>query len=263
MRVSCSRRSFSSVQNCSVAVAMTVMLHKIMLLTHVGEDEKHYTYTIITTDSNKQLKFLHDRMPVLFDNGSEEIRTWLDPNRYEWTKELQSLLKPYDGELECYPVNRDVGKVGNSSPSFIIPIDSAENKSNIANFFGNQKKLAKTQEAKKNIIKAEDDVEAKGVKVEQDAEETRATKESQSLDTNAPLPSSPRGVKREHSEDDHGEASGSPVQTKLPKVTKISPSSSPAKPASKMKSATSNGTKSSPSKRPEKGTQKITKFFGK
>jgi hypothetical protein len=202
-------------------------------------------------------------MPVIFDNGSEEIRTWLDPNRYGWTKELQSLLKPYNGELECYPVNRDVGKVGNNSPSFVIPIDSAENKSNIANFFGNQKKLAKTQEAKKGLVKVEDDVEIKGVKIEQDADEPRVTVKSQSSENNAPAPSSPRGVKREHSQGDDDEAPVSPVQTKLPKFTLKSPSSSPAKPASKMKSATSNGTKSSPSKRPEKGTQKITKFFGK
>lgn len=32
-------------------------------------------------------------------------------------------------------MTKDVGKVGNNSPSFIIPVDSAENKNNIANFF--------------------------------------------------------------------------------------------------------------------------------
>ncbi|KAI1816286.1 DUF159-domain-containing protein [Poronia punctata] len=100
-----------------------------------NEDEKRYTYTIITTDSNKQLNFLHDRMPVILENGSEKLRKWLDPNRYEWSKELQSLLRPFDGELEVYPVSKDVGKVGNNSPTFIIPVDSKENKSNIANFF--------------------------------------------------------------------------------------------------------------------------------
>ncbi|KAF2426493.1 DUF159-domain-containing protein [Tothia fuscella] len=229
-----------------------------------GSDEKHYTYTVITTDSNKQLKFLHDRMPVIFDNGSDEIRTWLDPNRYEWTKELQSLLKPYDGELECYPVNRDVGKVGNNSPSFVIPIDSAENKSNIANFFGNQKKLAKTQEAKKNLTKTEEDAETKGVKIEAETEETRATTESKSSENNAPLPGSPRGVKREHSDEENGHGEILPTQHKLPKIEPKSPSSSPAKPNPKMKSATSNGTKASPiKKKSEAGTQKITKFFGK
>ncbi len=85
-------------------------------------------------------------MPVIMDNGSEKMRKWLDPKRYEWSKELQSLLVPYDGELEVYPVSKDVGKVGNNSPAFIIPIDSKENKSNIANFFA---KGAATKEARK------------------------------------------------------------------------------------------------------------------
>ena len=101
----------------------------------VDTDEKTYTYTIITTDSNKQLKFLHDRMPVILDPGSEGIRTWLDPQRHEWSRDLQSLLKPFNGDLDIYPVTKEVGKVGNNSPSFIIPLDSRENKSNIANFF--------------------------------------------------------------------------------------------------------------------------------
>ncbi|KAK3395262.1 hypothetical protein B0H63DRAFT_65975 [Podospora didyma] len=96
---------------------------------------KNYTYTVITTDSNKQLKFLHDRMPVILDPESEATMTWLDPKRNEWSKELQAILKPYDGELEVYPVSREVGKVGNNSPNFIIPIASKENKNNIANFF--------------------------------------------------------------------------------------------------------------------------------
>lgn len=100
---------------------------------------KQYTYAIITTDSNKQLKFLHDRMPVVLEPGSEEMRQWLDPNSYEWTRELQALLQPFSGEVEVYAVSKDVGKVGNNSPSFIRPLYSKENKSNIANFFSSGK----------------------------------------------------------------------------------------------------------------------------
>ncbi|KPM44650.1 hypothetical protein AK830_g1933 [Neonectria ditissima] len=110
-------------------------------------DDKTYTYTIITTDSNKQLKFLHDRMPVVLDPGSDDLRTWLDPCRREWSDELQALLKPFDGKLSVYPVTKDVGKVGNNSPSFIIPLDSKENKSNIANLFAN---VSKRNEAKQS-----------------------------------------------------------------------------------------------------------------
>jgi putative SOS response-associated peptidase YedK len=229
----------------------------------IGSDEKTYTYTIITTDSNKQLNFLHDRMPVIFDNGSEKIRTWLDPNRYEWSNELQSLLKPFDGELEYYPVNRDVGKVGNSSPSFVIPIDSKENKSNIANFFANQKKAAVKPESERAVKRTEEEVLSKGDKIELDADGERGTTDSQASEHNAPLPSSPRGFKREHTsgeddEDDH----------KLRKLSQepLKSSMSPQKLGRKMKSATSNGTKSSPKKQtsgPPPGSQKITKFFGK
>lgn len=57
-----------------------------MLLELDDEDQrKNYTYTIITTDSNKQLNFLHDRMPVILENGSDALRTWLDPKRHEWS----------------------------------------------------------------------------------------------------------------------------------------------------------------------------------
>ncbi|CAH0026548.1 unnamed protein product [Clonostachys rhizophaga] len=103
-------------------------------------DEKTYTYTIITTDSNKQMKFIHDRMPVILEPGSENMRTWLDPNLWKWSGSLQSLLKPFDGKLKIYPVSKEVGKISNDSPSFIIPLDSKENKSNIANFFSSSSK---------------------------------------------------------------------------------------------------------------------------
>ena len=81
-------------------------------------------------------------MPVLLDPRSDDIRTWLDPARHEWDGELQSLLRPYDGELDVYPVSKDVGKVGNNSPSFIVPLDSKENRSNIANLFANARQKA-------------------------------------------------------------------------------------------------------------------------
>ena len=222
-------------------------------------EDKTYTFTIITTDSNKQMNFLHDRMPVVFEPGSEALRTWLDPHRTEWTSELQSLLKPWDGQLEIYPVNKDVGKVGNNSPSFIIPLDSTENKRNIANFFNNQKKTAKSVEAKKEIVKAEEKVEKSEPEVKVEPDEHRITTDKEVSENNAPLPASPRGVKREHSDD-----TTSPLQSprKEPRLSPVKPS--PAKTGKKMRSATSNGTASqtSPSKTSQ-GNQKITKFFGK
>ncbi|KAL7622943.1 hypothetical protein AAE478_006622 [Parahypoxylon ruwenzoriense] len=211
-------------------------------LTTTDEEHKLYTYTIITTDSNKQLDFLHDRMPVILENGSEAIHTWLDPKRHEWSKELQALLKPFDGELEVYPVSKDVGKVGNDSPTFIVPINGRENKSSIASFFakgGSAKKGAKKEQPQVEVDKKQ------GFIAEDVINTRRGGKEA------------PTGVKRE-AEEEHADE-------ELPnKTTTAAPSAAPNKSPSPQKrrklSATSNRTKS-PNKAKQSGSQKITKFF--
>lgn len=152
-----------------------------------GSDEKLYSYTIITTDSNKQLKFLHDRMPVILEARSDAMKLWLDPGKAGWSKELQSLLKPYDGELECYPVDKAVGKVGNNSPQFMVPIDSKENKNNIANFFGSQQSSAKSKPEQKPAVKAEDS----NPKIKQEPPDPRPTSPTtEAPESNAPMPKS-------------------------------------------------------------------------
>ena len=228
-------------------------------------EEKHYTYTIITTDSNKQLSFLHDRMPVILDNGSDEIRTWLDPKRTEWSKDLQSLLKPYAGELECYPVTKDVSKVGNSSPSFIIPVASSENKNNIANFFGNAKKGAKSEGVKAEAKEEEEDAKTIGDAVKKDADEKRDTADANTTEDNAPMPvpaSSPpsHDLKREHSDD--GEVDGKSAKAAKQSELQTSPRQ-PSPQARKTRSATSNNTASKGSPAKSFGSQKITSFFNK
>jgi hypothetical protein len=47
-----------------------------------------------------------------------------------------------------YPVKKEVGKVGEDSPLFIVPLDSAENKSNIANFFAKSSTKSKVKPEK-------------------------------------------------------------------------------------------------------------------
>ncbi|KAL8668291.1 MAG: hypothetical protein Q9168_007078 [Polycauliona sp. 1 TL-2023] len=233
-----------------------------------GSEEKHYTYTIITTDSNKQLSFLHDRMPVILENGSDALRTWLDPTRSEWSKELQSLLKPFDSELECYPVSKDVGKVGNNSPTFIVPVASAENKNNIANFFGNAKKEAAGKEEKKEIKEEQAEMSRKGFKIEHEEQEPRSTVEYSGTEDNAPLPVPAQsitalGSKRAHETD----ATDDVLPAKAVKLEKQggladSAESPDKKSGRKIRSGTSNGTKGSPVK-PGDQSQKITSFFNK
>ncbi|ORY83870.1 hypothetical protein BCR37DRAFT_378883 [Protomyces lactucae-debilis] len=96
-----------------------------------GSEEVIRTFTIVTTAANDKLAWLHDRMPLILDK--EEAKCWLDEDA--WTPELVRMLKPFSGDLDCYQVRKEVGKVGTSSAEYIIPIDSKENKSNIANFF--------------------------------------------------------------------------------------------------------------------------------
>lgn len=231
-----------------------------------GSEEKHYTYTIITTDSNKQLSFLHDRMPVILENGSVQIRNWLDPSQSQWSNELQSLLKPYCGELECYPVSKDVGKVGNNSPTFIVPVASTENKNNIANFFSNAKKPAKDDETKGTTTANDAAATTRVSGDETKDKEERATAEHRSTEDNAPLPvpaslsAHPIGSKRLHEAEEDDDVA-------LAKVSKTEAHAPSAAPSEKLhatkafsRSASTNGSKGSPTKLGD-GSQRITRFF--
>ncbi|KAI9644007.1 hypothetical protein NHQ30_007359 [Ciborinia camelliae] len=233
-----------------------------------GSDEKLYTYTIITTSSNKQLNFLHDRMPVILDNGSEDLRTWLDPKRSSWSKELQSLLKPYEGELEIYPVSKEVGKVGNDSPNFIVPVASSENKSNIANFFAKGGKNDTQATFKPSDAdaprKIKEEVKHPPVKEEPTDTDDRKTLDQDGSEDNAPLPvpktEVKQGIKRELDDFD--------IEEPPKKSSRISASpqkdSPPVASTRKTRSATSNNYGSSKkSSSLEKGSQKITNFFSK
>lgn len=240
------------------------------------DNKKNYTYTIITTDSNKQLKFLHDRMPVILDPASEKLKTWLDPGRYEWSQELQGILKPFEGELEVYPVSKEVGKVGNNSPSFIIPIASRENKSNIANFFANaaaaaaaaQKKTT-GKDSKKNSGKKEEDDENSSVEVKNGSVSPSAPKATTTTDELIETaddggvgisPDAAAGTKKRKAKDTGNEAEEEPPLKK--EAISSSPTKNPvAAKNAKTISSTRNGTKS-PAKSKAGGTPKITKFFG-
>lgn len=211
-------------------------------------------------------------MPVILDPASQEMKTWLDPSRTEWSKELQSVLKPYEGELECYPVSKEVGKVGNNSPDFLIPISSKENKSNIANFFANAKKKEKTEPD----VKIEGDSNLPGrdaglleQKIVKDKNEQRTTQDSEWTEDNAPLPLP--GVKREHPPSEADEIEGETKRVKTtpspsPKKTLESPTKqTPVASGRQTRSSTRNPTPSK-KKTPTKGTggsKPITAFFQK
>lgn len=200
-------------------------------------------------------------MPVIFDPASEQIKTWLDPGRHEWSNDLQDILKPFDGDLEVYPVSKEVGKVGNNSPTFIVPVASRENKSNIANFFANAQ--AKPKKGLPNM-----DVEVKrGAVPPFAATEAVITNETVKDANDGGMSMAPAtGLKRKA---DHGDV----LEEAHPMKRAAIPSSSPGKAkaisvpnksagrTAKTISSTSNSSKS-PAKGKSSGTPKITKFFG-
>ncbi|KAH8920431.1 DUF159-domain-containing protein, partial [Atractiella rhizophila] len=107
----------------------------------IVNDEPVYTFTIVTTSSNKQLTFLHDRMPVIFNTHSQ-FESWLNVAQNPWGEKVAKMMQPFEGSLECYKVTPDVGKVGNDSPDMIIPV--AERKGTLNALFAKQASKAST-----------------------------------------------------------------------------------------------------------------------
>lgn len=68
-------------------------------LTHMrsrNADEKEplWTFTIVTTDANKDFTWLHDRQPVILSSKAA-VDAWLDTSSQQWTSALTSLVRPY------------------------------------------------------------------------------------------------------------------------------------------------------------------------
>ncbi len=76
------------------------------------------TCTILTTDPNRVVEPLHNRMPVIIPPGSFE--KWLDPASDP--AGLLEMLKPSPPEeMTAHPVSRAVNKPANNTPDLIEP----------------------------------------------------------------------------------------------------------------------------------------------
>lgn len=176
-------------------------------------DSDLYTYTIITTASNDALRFLHDRMPVILEPGTEAMAMWLDQQRTEWTTELQSVLRPYGGDLECYEVPREVGKVGNDSPGFILPVDREKREQQgIARFFGDAQKRGK-EGGKRQLGDEAKKIDTTRAQAQHLGQEHAPTT---GLDGSSPLPRKKRSI------DSTASDMSSPTPTPAPKTRRRS-----------------------------------------
>ena len=77
------------------------------------------TFTIITTDANKIVGTIHNRMPIIF-NREQEIK-WLDS--LMGLKEIDQCILSYsEHDLEMYPISPLVNSPKNDIPEIIKPV---------------------------------------------------------------------------------------------------------------------------------------------
>ncbi|KAF8901047.1 hypothetical protein CPB84DRAFT_1778339 [Gymnopilus junonius] len=207
----------------------------------VLEGKTLWTFTIVTTDANKEFSWLHDRQPVFLSNR-EALYRWLDTSSQSWTPELTKMVQPYSDTsvpLECYQVPKEVGKVGTESSTFIEPIGSR--KGGIKSMFSKQREKSPSKAAPESPTKRK--LEASSPPAEPQSETESLEPSSSSQESDAPH------NKRLKTEPILVDDSNQPQNTGSP-CGKQKVKSSPAKKAAR-KAATPGG------------NAKISSFFGK
>lgn len=77
------------------------------------------SYTIITTEANKPVSKLHDRMPAMLLQS--EIDDWLNPENQN-PDELKDFLRPWpDDDIHFYRVSDEVNSVRNNGEQLLNP----------------------------------------------------------------------------------------------------------------------------------------------
>ena len=86
--------------------------------------ENLFSYTIITTMSNSDLKEIHHRMPVILDN--KNIDPWIKVHNISVANAM-SLLEPYKNELKFHQVSTLVNSPRNNQIDCIRSVEGSEN----------------------------------------------------------------------------------------------------------------------------------------
>lgn len=85
------------------------------------DGKKFNAYSIMTTEPNKEMKDIHNRMPCILHEEDQEA--WL---LAEDDNDIEKLLRPYeDGGLELFEVSKEVNNVRNNRGELLLPINSA------------------------------------------------------------------------------------------------------------------------------------------
>ena len=87
------------------------------------EGERLVSCTILTTATPEELRWLHDRMPVIMEYDHYDL--WLDRSTPD-IADLTELLLPYPTEgLEVYPVSPKVNRAGTDEPELLEAVGGA------------------------------------------------------------------------------------------------------------------------------------------
>ena len=78
------------------------------------------TYSIITTEPNKEMASVHNRMPVILHQEDES--SWLEPSKVT-RDDIEPLLRPYEDDgLEMFEVSEDVNSPRNNDEHLIYAL---------------------------------------------------------------------------------------------------------------------------------------------
>ena len=86
--------------------------------------EEMDTAAIVTTNSNRTLSPIHDRMPVIL--AADAFDLWLDCAHVDAMTAAALLIPARDEVLEAYPVSPAVNRVANDSAALIAPLAAAD-----------------------------------------------------------------------------------------------------------------------------------------
>lgn len=86
------------------------------------EGIEHKTYSIITTEPNKEMASVHTRMPVILH--PEDEASWLESAKVT-RSDIEPLLRPFeDNGLELYEVSSDVNTTKNNTQELVYPLST-------------------------------------------------------------------------------------------------------------------------------------------
>ena len=80
-------------------------------------------YVILTTEANRVMRPIHERMPVILERGQRV--SWIDPDLPE-REALEFLAPCSDDSIKVYPVSRAVNSSKNQSPDLIEALEAGD-----------------------------------------------------------------------------------------------------------------------------------------